>query len=104
MIPDTQNNLISPPFSSYCDILWPITLTDMLQPAGHHFFMNCQAAVLLDDFTTENGGTGIIPGSQKEAKWPDRDAFYKTCIQAEGKVGQGMVWYVMVGYGMVCQQ
>ncbi len=51
-----------------------------------NFFMNLQATILLDDFTKLNGATGCIPGSQLEARWPDRDEFFKNCIQAEGKV------------------
>ena len=57
------------------------------------FFMNFQATVLLDDFTVENGATGVRPGTQLTVEWPhDADEFYRNVEQGTGKAGDVMVF------------
>jgi len=43
--------------------------------------------VLLNDFTEENGGTWILPGSHKTAEEPDKDYFYKNAIRLSAPAG-----------------
>ena len=57
------------------------------------FFMNFQATILLDDFTTENGATGVRPHTQLTAKWPHNlEEFHRNVVQATGKAGDVMVF------------
>ncbi|XP_013398471.1 uncharacterized protein LOC106164960 [Lingula anatina] len=51
------------------------------------FHMNMQATVLLDDFTAENGATGVVPGSQVRCVYPDSKEFYEKYVQVIGKAG-----------------
>ena len=67
---------------------WPLSP----KGTGTPFFMNCQATILLDEFTAENGATGCIPGSQLEAKWPDHQEFLKSCVQVSGQPGDIMLF------------
>jgi len=43
--------------------------------------------VLLNDFTTENGATWILPGSHKSASEPDKDYFFKNAIRLTAPAG-----------------
>ena len=43
--------------------------------------------VLLNDFTEENGGTWILPGSHKIAEEPDKDYFFKHAIRLVAPAG-----------------
>lgn len=43
--------------------------------------------VLLDDFTAENGGTILLPGSQNQQEEPSEEDFYKDAVQITGKAG-----------------
>jgi hypothetical protein len=53
----------------------------------HTFFsMNMQAVILVDDFTKQNGGTAFVPGTHREANWPEREEFFKNCSQLEADV------------------
>ena len=57
------------------------------------FFMNFQATILLNDFTAENGATGVRPGTQLKAEWPhDTEEFYRHVEQGVGKAGDVMVF------------
>lgn len=56
--------------------------------ADHSFFMNFQTVIMLDDFTTENGCTAVVPYSQQELTWPnDEQLFYQQCNLVTGKRG-----------------
>jgi ectoine hydroxylase-related dioxygenase (phytanoyl-CoA dioxygenase family) len=62
------------------------------------FFMNCQATIMLDDFTVENGATMVAPGTQKLGRWPDQETFNAKMIQTTGKAGSvmlmtGLLWH-----------
>lgn len=57
------------------------------------FFMNFQATILLDDFTSENGATALRSGTQISAEYPqDSKEFFKHYEQALGKSGDVMVF------------
>lgn len=66
------------------------------QPPKHEdvpFFMNFQATILLDDFTTDNGATALRPRTQLIADYPqDSKEFFKHYEQAVGKAGDAMVF------------
>ena len=62
------------------------------------FFINCQATIMLDDFTTENGATMVAPGSQAYDRRPSKEEFDRLCVQATGPAGSvmlmtGMLWH-----------
>ena len=63
------------------------------------FALNCQATILLDDFTEENGATACVPGTQTLCRYPQaEDAFYDRCERMLGKAGDlvifnGLVWH-----------
>lgn len=63
------------------------------------FFMNCQATILLDDFTEENGATAIVPYTQKLCVYPtNEEEFYERATRTIGKAGDvvlmnGLTWH-----------
>ncbi len=63
------------------------------------FPLNCQATIMLDDFTPENGATAYLPGSQRTLVYPDdEDRFYAECERQVGRAGDcvvfnGMCWH-----------
>ncbi len=63
------------------------------------FALNCQATILLDEFTEENGATAFAPGTQRECRYPDeQDGFYERCERMLGQPGDvvifnGLVWH-----------
>lgn len=62
------------------------------------FPMNCQATVLLDPFTEENGATGYRPGTQKVLQYPDAEDFLSDHERMLGDPGDvvlffGLVWH-----------
>lgn len=61
------------------------------------FPMNLQATILLDDFTTENGATAYLPGSQTELFYPaEPDDFFKNCSRMTGRAGDCVIFNGMV--------
>lgn len=58
------------------------------------FPLNCQATVLLDDFTEENGATAVVPGTQTLARYPERpDVLPPGTERMTGKAGDVAVFY-----------
>jgi len=62
------------------------------------FFINCQATMMLEDFTTKNGATMIAPGSQTYDRRPTKAEFDRLCVQATGPAGSvmlmtGLLWH-----------
>ncbi len=58
--------------------------------------LNCQATVLLDDFTEENGATAVLPGTQVLCQYPDAEGekrFYREAERMTGKAGDVAVFY-----------
>ena len=56
------------------------------------FFLAVETVLMLDDFTIENGATAIVPGSQKEARWPAPDEFERRSIRVTGAAGSLLVF------------
>lgn len=52
--------------------------------------LNC--LLMVDDFTTENGGTYLLPGSHLEERKPSDEEFFNNAIQATGKRGDILVF------------
>ncbi len=63
------------------------------------FALNCQATILLHDFTELNGATAFVPSSQGDLRYPgDEDAFAEHAQRMTGSAGDvvvfnGMVWH-----------
>src|ERR1044071_6719709 len=58
------------------------------------FPMNCQATILLDDFTEENGATAIVPHTQKLGRYPEEPAKHPPETERlVGKSGDVAVFY-----------
>jgi ectoine hydroxylase-related dioxygenase (phytanoyl-CoA dioxygenase family) len=61
--------------------------------------LNCQATILLHDFTEENGATAFVPHSQGDLRYPDNDELFSANAQRmTGRAGDvvvfnGMVWH-----------
>lgn len=58
----------------------------------------CNTLWMLCDFTAENGGTSLIPGSHHWNRYPDPVDDYSQCVALEGPVGtacvfDGRVWH-----------
>ena len=59
---------------------WPRTLNSS-------FFLAVETVVMLDEFTEENGATALVPGSQKQCRWPDADKFQAKHIRVTAPAG-----------------
>ena len=62
------------------------------------FAMNCQATIMIDDFTLENGATMVGPGTQLRGYFPKEEEFWPIMKQATGKAGSvilttGLLWH-----------
>lgn len=52
--------------------------------------LNC--LLMVDDFTVENGGTYLLPGSHLKEERPSEEEFFSNAIQAIGKSGDLLVF------------
>jgi ectoine hydroxylase-related dioxygenase (phytanoyl-CoA dioxygenase family) len=52
--------------------------------------LNC--LLMVDDFTTDNGGTYLLPYSHLEERKPSDEEFFKKAIQATGKCGDMLIF------------
>ena len=62
------------------------------------FFLNCQATIMIDDFTTENGATLVAPGTQRRARFPTSEEFDPVSVAVTGRAGTvmlmtGLLWH-----------
>ncbi len=62
------------------------------------FLMNCQTLIMLHDFTEENGGTAVVPGSQRYCRYPTQQEFDQSKIQLIAPKGttivfNGLMWH-----------
>ena len=55
------------------------------------FFLNCQASIMIDDFTAENGATLVAPGTQRDTRFPTRDDFDPIGVLVTGSAGTAML-------------
>jgi ectoine hydroxylase-related dioxygenase (phytanoyl-CoA dioxygenase family) len=69
-------------------------------PAGISagFHMNCQSLISLHEFTSENGATAVVPGSQTRGVYPSKKTFDDEHIQLACPPGSlllfvGMIWH-----------
>jgi ectoine hydroxylase-related dioxygenase (phytanoyl-CoA dioxygenase family) len=58
--------------------------------------LNCQSIIMLDDFTEENGATAVVPGSQKECRYPNQEEFDSKLERLTGKAGDVVLFYGMM--------
>lgn len=66
------------------------------------FPLNCQATVLLNDFTSENGATAVLPYTQKLCRYPDEEDTKRYFNEAErmtGKAGDIAIFYGLTWHG-----
>ena len=71
--------------------LWPGVEGCMNLPATHMLCL--QIVTLLTDFTVENGGTAILPGSHINPRYPDdREEFFSRAIQVEARAGDVLMF------------
>ena len=71
---------------------WPRTIDDS-------FHLAVEAVVMLDEFTADNGATGLLPGSQKLCRWPDPAEFERRGIQATGPAGSLILFPALMWHG-----
>jgi len=58
------------------------------------FPLNAQAVILIDPFTEENGATALLPGSQKEMRYPTKqDDFFENCVRLTGEPGDVVLFF-----------
>jgi len=58
------------------------------------FPLNAQAIILIDPFTKENGATALVPGSQKNLQYPNKnDDFFGRCIRLTGDPGDVVLFF-----------
>ena len=55
------------------------------------YFMNCQATIMLEDFTLENGATRVAPETQVRGRFPIKDEFDRIAVQTTGPAGSAML-------------
>ena len=55
------------------------------------YFMNCQATIMLEDFTAENGATRVAPATQVRGRFPTPEEFDPISMQTTGPAGSAML-------------
>eukprot|EP01084_Bolivina_argentea_P163948 285135_1 len=61
-------------------------------PRNNFMSMNCQMLIMCDDFTIDNGSTAVLPYSQRNIQWPDKDYFNENCVYVTGNKGSVMLF------------
>lgn len=89
-----QNGVINPAGESYNQGAWHRDLP------YQHFLSSTPLAVnalfCMDDFTTENGSTFVLPGSHRSAAFPSEAYLRQHALQVEAKAGQFIVMDCML--------
>lgn len=84
-----QNGIINPPQQSYNQAAWHRDLP------YQHFLSSSPLAInalfCLDDFTTENGATFVLPASHKMSAFPSPDYVKQNAMQIVAKAGSFIV-------------
>ncbi len=84
-----QNGIINPPRKSYTQGAWHRDLP------YQHFVSSAPIAVnalyCVDDFTTENGSTFVLPASHKTAAFPSAEYVKRNALQLEARAGQFVI-------------
>ncbi|CDU11011.1 MULTISPECIES: phytanoyl-CoA dioxygenase family protein [Vibrio] len=84
-----QNAVINPANENYNQAAWHRDL-----PYQHVIFsrpMAINALFCIDDFTTENGGTVVIPNSHKFENYPSEEFVERYSLQVEAKAGSFII-------------
>jgi ectoine hydroxylase-related dioxygenase (phytanoyl-CoA dioxygenase family) len=55
------------------------------------YLLAVQVLYFVDDFTDENGGTWLLPGSHNASDRPTDEQFYERAIQVTGKAGSALI-------------
>ena len=81
-----QNGIINPPGEAYSQGAWHRDLP------YQHFVSSSPLAVnalfCVDDFTSENGSTFVLPASHKAVTFPSASYIKRNAVQVEAKAGQ----------------
>ena len=78
--PKQEPHVDYPYWDLYDPARWPLGFNTS-------FHIEVETLVMLDEFTTENGATAILPGSHKRCAWPDAEEFERDHVQATGPAG-----------------
>ena len=78
--PKQEPHVDYPYWDLYDPVRWPLGFNTS-------FHMQVVTMVMLDEFTSENGATAILPGSHKRCAWPDAEEFERAHAQATGPAG-----------------
>lgn len=89
-----QNGIINPPQESYSQSKWHRDLPYQHFTSSRPLALN--AVFCLDDFTSDNGATFVLPGSHKIESLPSEGFIKNNSIQIEAKVGSFIVLDSMV--------
>lgn len=57
------------------------------RPCTSGAILNLQSVLMLDEFTSENGATAILPHSQTSCRWPDLAEFEAKAVRVTGPPG-----------------
>lgn len=60
------------------------------------FTMACQLLVPLTDFTTDNGATEVVPGTQKLCRYPDPVVFDREHVKLDLKAGDMLLYHSLL--------
>lgn len=89
-----QNGIINPPQATYNQGLWHRDLPYQHFVSSKPLAMN--ALFCVDDFSFENGGTFVLPGSHKNEAFPSEKYVQNHAIQIEAKAGSFIVLDCMI--------
>lgn len=81
-----QNAIINPPGEPYNQGAWHRDLPYQHYVSSSPLAIN--ALFCVDDFTTENGSTFVLPASHRAAKYPSASYIQKNALQIEARAGQ----------------
>ncbi|WP_392891457.1 phytanoyl-CoA dioxygenase family protein [Pseudomonas migulae] len=84
-----QNGIINPPQKKYSQSAWHRDLPYQHFVSSRPLAIN--ALYCIDDFTTENGGTYVLPASHKIEQFPSEDYIRRNAIQVSAKAGSFIV-------------
>lgn len=84
-----QNGIINPPRKQYSQSAWHRDLPYQHFVSSRPLALN--ALYCIDDFTTANGGTFVLPASHKTEQFPSEDYIRHNAIQIEAKAGSFIV-------------
>ncbi|MGF6264134.1 ectoine hydroxylase-related dioxygenase (phytanoyl-CoA dioxygenase family) [Paraburkholderia youngii] len=80
-----QNALVNPPGEAYSQAAWHRDLPYQHFVASRPIAIN--ALFCVDDFTSQNGATFILPASHKSEKFPSDEYVRRNALQVEAKAG-----------------